>query len=179
MRTVLVMVLSVLFSSPAVSGQAQAQTPAGDSRTLQAILEEVRKLRQDLQTTSVTLERMQILLYRVRNQMDVVMRVTQRLEEAHTQATQAKFQRSQIASQVKQQEEALGSAQDSANRKEMENAVARLKEWMEKMADTENEATIKEAESTNELRLEQAKLAELQDQLDRLDKKLDNAFPRQ
>jgi hypothetical protein len=57
--------------------------------------------------------------------------------------------------------------------------VASLKDWMEKTADTENEAEVKEAECANELRLEPAKLNEWQDQLDRLDKKLENAFPWQ
>ena len=60
-----------------------------------------------------------------------------------------------------------------------ENVVASLKDWMGKTADRENEAEVKEAECANELRLERAKLNEWQDQLDRLDKKLENAFPRQ
>ena len=179
MRTVLVAVLSVFYSCPAVLGLAQGQTPTSDSRTLQSILEEVSKLRQDLQTTSATVQRMQILLYRVRNQMDVVARATQRLDEARAGATQAKFQRTELAHRVKQQEEFLERTQDPASRKEIEDELARLKDWMEKTAGSEPEAQAKEAECTNELRLEQAKLNELQDRLDRLDKKLENAFPRQ
>jgi chromosome segregation ATPase len=152
MRTVLVAVLSAFYSCPAVLGLAQGQTPTSDSRTLQSILEEVSKLRQDLQTTSATVQRMQILLYRVRTE---------------------------LAHRVKQQEEFLERTQDPASRKEIEDELARLKDWMEKTAGSEPEAQAKEAECTNELRLEQAKLNELQDQLDRLDKKLENAFPRQ
>ena len=178
MRTVLTGVLSVLFSCSAVFGQAgpPAQPATADSRTLQAILDEVRRLRQDLQTASATVQRMQILLYRTRNQMDVVARATQRLDEAHRRTTQLKTQRIQMANQVKQQQEVLDRTQDPASHKEIEDELARAKDWMEKTADQEPEAETKEAECANELRLEQARLNELQDQLDRLDKKLETAF---
>ncbi len=50
MRTISLLLISVFLSCPAVPGQT---TPT-DSNTLRAILDEVHKLRQDLQATSAT-----------------------------------------------------------------------------------------------------------------------------
>ena len=53
MRTFSLLLLSVFLSGPAIPGQT---TPT-DSNTLRAILDEVHKLRQDLQATRALLER--------------------------------------------------------------------------------------------------------------------------
>lgn len=44
------------------------QTTTGDSQTLQALLSEIRLLRQDLQTTTIAAQRAQILIYRLQGQ---------------------------------------------------------------------------------------------------------------
>src|SRR5260370_343025 len=63
-------VLSLLLSSTAWFGQ----TTPGDAETLQALLWEVRKLRQDLQTTTIAGQRAQILIYRLKGQEAAVTR---------------------------------------------------------------------------------------------------------
>jgi hypothetical protein len=50
------------------------QTTPSESQTLQALLLEVRQLRQDLQTTTVAAQRAQILLYRLQGQEAAVAR---------------------------------------------------------------------------------------------------------
>src|SRR5258708_29002378 len=72
------LVLSLLLSSTACFGQ----TTPGDSQTLQALLLEVRQLRQDLQTTTIAGQRAQILIYRLQGQEAAVTRAAQRLDEA-------------------------------------------------------------------------------------------------
>ena len=71
-------VLSSLVFSTACFGQ----TTTGDSQTLQALLLEVRQLRQDLQTTTIAGQRVQILIYRLQGQEAAVARASQRLDEA-------------------------------------------------------------------------------------------------
>ena len=71
-------VLGLLIFSPDCFGQS---TP-GDSQTLQALLSEVRQLRQDLQTTTIAGQRAQILIYRLQGQEAAVARASQRLDEA-------------------------------------------------------------------------------------------------
>jgi chromosome segregation ATPase len=164
----------VLVLFPAV---ASGQTTSADSRTLQAILEEIHKLRQELQMTSATVQRAQILLYRMRAQLDVVNRATDRLEQAKTELNEKKTHRAELAGFVKQHQELLEQTRDPEGRKGIEMQLSILKNQLEQQAAEEPEAEAKEAECSNQLRNEQAKLEELQNQLDRLDSQLAD-FPQ-
>ena len=66
----LLFVLAVLLFATASFGQ----TTAADAQTLQALLSEVRLLRQDLQTTTISAQRAQILIYRLQGQEAAVAR---------------------------------------------------------------------------------------------------------
>jgi chromosome segregation ATPase len=171
MPVITLVLLGVLICCPF----AYSQASSADTKTLQAILEEVRQLRQDLHATAATVQAAQILLHRIRTQADVVARVSQRLEEAHTRSDQLKSARAQTAERMKSTEEALQSTLDAATRKELEVALAASKNLLEQLANREQENEVKVAEHTSQLRLEQAKLDDLEAQLDRLQKKLENA----
>jgi chromosome segregation ATPase len=169
MRTALFILLSLF---PATL-PALAQSTPTDSRTLQAIFEEIHKLRQDLQTTTASAQRAQILLYRVRLQMDTVERLNQRLEQAHSGLIQARNEQDHLLQQKKFFEDQLQSTQDLANRKNIEVQLAGMESLLERTKDNQPDAEAKEAALTNELRTEQSKLDDLQEQLERLDKKLE------
>jgi len=169
-RSVLFLVLTVSpFSLPAAG-----QSASPDSRTLQAILDEIHTLRQDLQTTSRTVQRAEILLYRVRFQLDVVERVSQRLEFARLRVAEARNEQNHFVGEKKRAEDQLEQTQDPVKRKDFEQEVAAVQSHLEQIKDNEPDAEAREAAISNDLRNEQAKLAELQDQLDRLDKKLED-----
>lgn len=174
MRTVLLILLSLF---PATL-PALAQSTPSDSRTLEAILEEIHKLRQDLETTTAAAQRAQILLYRVRLQMDTVERLNQRLEQAHTRVTQVKNEQDHFLQQKKFFEDQLESTQDLANRKNIEVQLAGVQSFLERTKDNQPDAEAKEAAVSNELRTEQSKLDDLEEQLDRLDKKLEAELQR-
>jgi len=57
---------------------AAAQSNSTDSQTLQALLGEVRQLRQELRSSTVAAQRAQILIYRVQAQQGAVNRVSQK-----------------------------------------------------------------------------------------------------
>ena len=172
MRTISLLLISVFLSCPAVPGQT---TPT-DSNTLRAILDELHKLRQDLQATSATVQRAQILLYRLRIQTDVVAQASQRREEARVMLAQMKSSREQLANYKKRQEDLLEQTQDPDRRKWIETQIESLKNQLGEMENQEPEAQAKEAECANQLRVEQGQLGQLQDQLDRLDRKLEYAL---
>jgi hypothetical protein len=67
-----ILALGFLLSSTLCFGQ----TTPSESQTLQALLLEVRQLRQDLQTTTVAAQRAQILLYRLQGQEAAVARLS-------------------------------------------------------------------------------------------------------
>ncbi len=166
-----VLALSLLvFSSPAL-GQA---TPA-ESPTLQAMLAEIRQLRQDLQTSAIAARRAQILVYRLHVQEAAVAHASQRLDEAKSSAEQLRARRKYQEIQIKQYETLKGRAENAAQGQQFEDAILDLKAQTEALAGEEQDAQMRETELEQQSRIEQAKLDQLQDELDRLDRAVMNA----
>jgi chromosome segregation ATPase len=158
-----------------VSTTAFAQTSPTDSDTLKALLAEVRLLRHDLQTTTVAAQRAQILIYRVQAQESVVRRMQERLDDARSRLAQVRTEQSNRAASIKQIEEKKSRSETPASeQKDLEDILTQIKVRFDADANKEGEiqATIVDAE--DRLRMEQAKLGGLQDQLDRLEKILES-----
>src|SRR5713101_991202 len=66
-----------------VSSPALGQTNSKDSQTLQALLTEVRQLRQDFEASTLVTQKMQVLLYRLQIQNTTVARLSRSVEDAH------------------------------------------------------------------------------------------------
>jgi hypothetical protein len=158
----------VLFAAPGL-----AQTASPDSQLTQALLTEIRLLRQDLQTAAVTIQRVQIVMYRLQAQTTLMARATQRLDDARSKSSQAQVQRKNMATQVQQTEDRQPNIQNPTERKDVEQQLLpRLKANLEMWTNEEQQCQVREADAETQFRLEQAKLSELQDQLDKLDKVL-------
>ena len=155
--------------APVVAGQS-AQT---DSQTLQALLNEVHQLRQDLQTTTVAAQRAQILLYRVQAQESGVRRVQERVDDTRSKLTQIQAEEKRLTANLKQITDSADHDENPASRKESEEIIARYKTALETQSVNEQEAQAKLTEAQEQLRIEQAKLSELENQLDRLEKALE------
>ena len=168
-------VLGLLLFSTACFGQ----TTAGDSQTLQALLSEVRQLRQDLQTTTIAEQRAQILIYRLQGQEAAVARASQRLEEAREKLARTQDERKHVAADVKQQEEFISNMENpAAERKEVERMLFQSKTRIESLDSQEQQLQTREIDAEQQLRAEEVRLSDLRDQLDRLDKALENASRR-
>ena len=163
--------LAFLFSSPANFGQ----TASTDSQTLQALLAEVRQLRMDLQTISVASQRVQIILYRLQLQEAAVARAQGRLDGTHTKLSEAQAGVRHFTSENERVQSALNDSKNPADRNEFEAMLTRLKGELESQKSLEQEWATKDAEATQELRSEEAKLSALQDQFDQLDKILEQS----
>jgi predicted nucleic acid-binding Zn-ribbon protein len=178
MKTILFAALGILWTCPLVLGQSatsaasDAKNATTDAKTLQALLDEVHRLRQDLQTTSATVQRAQILLYRLRLQVEAVERASQNLEQAKAAAAQIRSARQYFADRRKQQEQFLEQTSDPETRKPIESQIESMKDQFAQFENQEPEAQAKETECANQLRIEQGQLDQLQEQLDRLDRKL-------
>jgi hypothetical protein len=151
------------------SGAAFGQAAPSDSQTLQALLAEVRQLRQDLRLSNLEAKRAQILIYRVQAQQAVVDRISERLEGAKAQLAQLERERVRFAAQMKRLEEMKDQIENPAERKQMEDAIGQEKMQSEDQAAEEQDLKAKEADLEEQFRAEQAKLGRLQDELDRLD----------
>jgi chromosome segregation ATPase len=159
----------LLFSSPA-RGQA---TPT-ESPTLQAVLAEIRQLRQDLQTSAIAARRAQILIYRLHVQEAAVARASQRLDEAKSSIEQFRGRRKYQELEIKRCEDMRDRTENAAQRQQLVDAITELKAQMEAFAPEEQEVQMRETELEQQSRIEQAKLGQLEDELDRLDQAVMN-----
>ena len=163
--------LAMLFATTAF-----AQTNPNDSDTLKSLLSEVRLLRQDLQTTTTAAQRAQILVYRAQAQESVVRRTQDRIDDTRPKLSQIQSEQTNLAAGIKQTEEKKSHGDTpAAEQKELEDALPQMKARFDADATKEQETQAKLIESEEQLRVEQAKLAGLQDQLDRLEKLLENS----
>lgn len=160
------LVLALLLFSPC----SFAQTTPAESQTLLALLAEVHQLRQDLQTAATAARRAQILIYRLYAQEAAVERASQRFDEAKSALDQFQSQEKWQTLQIKEYEERRDRAENPAQRKQWDDAISNLKSQMDAWAAQEQEAQAKEIELEQQLRSEQAKLDQLQAELDQLDR---------
>jgi chromosome segregation ATPase len=166
-----VLALSLFFFSSSVHGQA---TPT-ESQTLQAVLAEIRQLRQDLQTSAIAARRAQILIYRLHAQETAAAHASQQLDEAKSSIEQFRARRKYQELEIKRYEDMRDRAENAAQRQQFVDAITELKAQMEVLAPEEQEAQMRETELEQQSRIEQAKLGQLQDELDRLDQAVMNA----
>jgi hypothetical protein len=149
-----------------------AQTAPADSQMTQAVLSEIRQLRQDLQATAAIIQRVQIVVYRIQAQDTLLDRATQRLEMARNLCKGSEMQRTHFTAQIERTEAAKRNAQNSAERQAAEEMLANLKSTAEMFASEAGDCQRDQVDAEIQVRAEQAKMSELQDQLDKLDKVL-------
>jgi chromosome segregation ATPase len=151
---------------------ALSQGGSTDSQTLQALLAEIRQLRLELRTATIAAQRAQILIYRVQAQQTVVTRLTQRVDNDRSRLTQNQSEQKRFAATIKRIED-LRDGQNETERKQTNEQLAQMKTRVEQLGSEEQELLPQKIELEEELRVEQTKLAQLHDELDRIDKALE------
>ena len=172
----LLAVAAIVVASTLGVGQ---NVPTPDSQTLRAILEEIRLLRQELQTTTAAAQRVQIALYRLQLQDAAVARATKVVEEAHLKLNDLAAERKRLTANVELSEDQRGRAQDANERRRIEDeALPQLKKHLERIAHDEERWQAKGTEAEERLKAEQVKLDALHNLLDELDTALQNVGHR-
>jgi len=150
------------------------QTPAKEPDALQALLLEVRQLRQDIEAMTVASQRVQIALYALQMQDAAVTRAAQRLDSARDRRTGAEANRAGTALAIQGLEGKLASATPAqAETKELQSLLSQMKSQIEGQTAEVQTLQAAEAEASSQLRSEQAKLGDVQDRIERLDKTLE------
>src|ERR1039458_473763 len=139
---------------------AAAQTPSPDTQALQALVTEIRQLRQDMLSTTIVTQRVQVALYRLQTQTALVTRASAQLEAARTAAGNAQSELKRIVAYIPVVEEEARSAGDNAQRKAKEESVAQVKINLERMTSDEQRLRSREIDAETQFRAEQAKLAD-------------------
>ena len=149
-----------------------AQTLLPDSQATQSVLTEIRQLRHDLQITAATIQRVQIVMYRLPAEAALMDRATQRLDQARAGCSQGQMQRKRLAAQIEQAETRTRNVQNPSDQKAAEEILSNLKASDEIWLSQEQECQIEQTEAETQFRAEQAKMNDLQAQLDKLDRLL-------
>ena len=96
MRRVWLSVVGLLLITMPSFGQSKS----ADSQTLESILEQVRQLRHDLQTTTVAAQKAQILIHRVDAEESVVRVMQDRVDTARSGLAQIRFDQKKRADTI-------------------------------------------------------------------------------
>jgi chromosome segregation ATPase len=143
--------------------------PAGELDA-QTMLEEIRALRLDLRNTAATIQRVQIMMYRLQAQSALLWKATERLEMARGQCKQAQEQQKSTAVQIEQMRKQ--GSQTGVDPKNIEQVIFQLQANTEMWASQAQQCQGEQADAEAQFRVEQAKMNELENQLEQLDRVL-------
>jgi chromosome segregation ATPase len=163
--------LTSLTASTAFTG-ASAQSAQGD-QTLQALLGEVHQLRLALQRANLNTYHAQITIERMKLQQQRVDRLQTQLGEGRNQLASTRKVLSDISRALKGNEMGLAQETNAAERADRERYAQRLKAELEELTQKEQQEQGYETQLQAQLQIEQAKLSELNERLDSLQRELE------
>jgi chromosome segregation ATPase len=151
-----------------------SQTPAKEPDGLHSLLVEVHQLRQDIEAMTVTSQRVQIALSSLQIQDAAVARAAQRLDDARNKCSGAEANRGRTATTIQRLESELSSGTlVETKTKEYQSLLTQMKGEIEARTAEVQTCQAVEADASSQLRNDQAKLVDLQDRIERLDKTLE------
>jgi predicted nucleic acid-binding Zn-ribbon protein len=169
------LLLGWLIIVPAVAfGQnAAGSAPASDA-LVQALLVEVRQLRLALERSAIVAPRIQVMLQRMQMQQDAANRASKDLDDVRNQISNLSNQERGMSVQLKDLEQRMVSEQDPARRKSLESELRIVKSISEQQVTAVSQLRGREAEAEGRLQTEQAKLSELNERLNVLERQLES-----
>ena len=170
--------LAAFLSFVFVGGaRAQGTGKAEMDDTTRQLLEEVRALRQALQTIqrmSMDTYRSQLLVERIRADRDDVRRLTSSLNDARETLTRTQSTIPQFQEQQKMLESRLQLEVDQSRRAEFEFEIRRTKDAIENYKGQIEPLKEREQQLTTDLNNAKGRLEELQNRLDALERGIEN-----
>src|SRR5882672_6378351 len=108
---------------------AFGQSP--DTVLTQTLITEIRALRQEIQATTVTAQRVQIVLYRLQSQSALLAVAQQRLDAARTRMIEIVSHHKHIDDEIRLYEAGLRTETDAAKKKQLELQLRELSRNLE------------------------------------------------
>ena len=147
-----------------------------EAQLLKALLDEVRQLRLAVQHNSLSQHRSQILLERIGRQQDRLENLSADLEQLRTQM-QELANPDRYEAELREMEEAIKATTDPQTRAALIQAYEGLKRSLAQQRQADQQELQRQQERERkldgQLRMEQARLAELQEQLEAVERELD------
>ena len=161
------------FGSSQTTPNIPMQTGQGESaQTMQALLNEVRQLRLAIQRSTLSAHNAQAIIERMRSQQQLVDRLTDRLRETRDRVANVKLGQIDLQGELKRSEGRLSRDNRQADPVEEENQEI-VKTRLGFLAQEEARMREQESQIVAQLPIEQARLAELNDRLDALQRELE------
>lgn len=152
----------------AISACAFGQAASSDTQILQALLSEVRALRQDLRVSLNRTQSTQILLARLQMQEETVTRASDHLTDARQKLLETHVQQGELSNQLKRTEEALNVADNPQQQTDLQDRIKHIKSDLEIAGNIAQQQQTTETQAEHQLRDEQDKLSLIEGQLDEL-----------
>jgi len=168
----------ISFGGPQTATGNNATATQGDNgQAMQALVNEVRQLRLAIQGANLGAHRSQVIIERMRSQQQTVDRVAERLRWARDEASRFRMylplQQAEIQNRLKLIEDDLSENLGANARRAKERELETTKQRLGMMGQEETRLRENESQLAAQLQIEQAKLAELNDQLDALQRELE------
>jgi hypothetical protein len=163
------------FSTLRAFPVSTSQISQGDSGQItQALLSEVHQLRLAIQRSNLNTYHAQVTLERLRLQQQQVDRLNDKLGGARALIARLQIDKSRLQGDLPRLEAQLSQESDPGRRREMENQQLAIKLEVERQLETISQQRELESQLSGQVQVEQAKLNELNDRLDTLQKELEN-----
>jgi len=150
-----------------LSISALGQTKSPDTQNLQALLSEVRALRQELRASLNRAQNTQVLLARLQIQEGATTRAADRLSEARQKLLDTQIHQKELALEQKRLEDSP-PATDPQEQSDLLDKLTHVKSDLEVTGHTAQQRQTAAIQAEQQLREEQDKLNAVEDQLDEL-----------
>jgi chromosome segregation ATPase len=162
------------FGSPQTATINNAKATQGEGeQTMQALLNEVRQLRFAIQRSNLSAYHAQLIIERMRSQRQHVDRLTESLHETRDRIANVKMPQAEFQQELKKIEARLSQEREPERRQDLEEQQGMFKTRLATLAKEETRLQESESQLAAQLQIEQARLAELDDQLDALRRELE------
>jgi len=160
-----------------ISACAFGQSVSSDSQTLQALLTEVRGLRQDLRVSLNRAQSMQILLARFQMQEGAVTRASDHLNDARQKLLDVRVHQREMSTELKRVEDALTAAENPQQQTDFQDRIKHIKSDIEIAGGIAQQHEAAEIQAEQQLRDEQDKLVAIESQMDNLIRAMGSTSP--
>jgi hypothetical protein len=175
----LALLLPLVCLSFSATVEAQNQKPNENDQPVKALLEEVRLLRQTLQRLNLGAYRSQILVERIRAQNDRVARLSRSLEDTRGELAEEQVSINQFSERAKTTDNQLQQETDDKRKGQIEVELRELKYMIDFHKQKEQRLREREIRSSEQLKIEQAKLDEFDNRLDLLEREISSEIEKQ
>jgi chromosome segregation ATPase len=151
---------------------AKAQAPPSDVKTMETLLAEVHQLRIALERSIQIAPRIQIAVERLKLQQDQVARVARQMDDLRRELDRSRSDQPKIHERLQEIAAAATQNTDPQKRKDLDDALSMFKLEAEQAEKSLQQIQAREGELASRLQSEQARLTELNDRLDQIERAL-------